>query len=68
MFLVNAICTSSKFHRYSRGLRYDLLKVSENKLLGNFTDHVRIVNRPAHISGAFRSCLYQENLDGNIFY
>ena len=55
MFLVNAIFTSSKFHRYSRGLRYDLLKVSENKLLGNFTDHVQVVNRPAHISGSFRS-------------
>ena len=68
MFLVNAIVTSSKFHRYTRGLRYDLLKVSENKLSGNFTDHVQIVNRPAHISGSFRSCVYQENLNGYIFY
>ena len=48
-------------------VRYDLLKVSENKLLGNFTDHVQIVNRPTHISGSFRLCVYQESLDGKIF-
>ena len=39
-------------------LRYDLLKVSENYLLDNLTDHVQIVNRPTHVSGSFRSRLY----------
>ena len=29
----------------------DLLKVTENKLLDIFTDHVQILNKPTHISG-----------------
>ena len=32
---------------------YDLLKVSENKFLDIFTDHVQMVNKPTHISGSF---------------
>ena len=28
-----------------------LLKVSENKFLDIFTDHVQILNKPTHISG-----------------
>ena len=31
---------------------YDLLKVSQNKLLDIFTDHVQMVNKPTHISGS----------------
>ena len=49
-------------------LRYDFSKVSGNILLDNFTDHFQIVNRPTHLSGSIRSCLYQENLNGRIFY
>ena len=30
---------------------YDLLKVSQNKFLDIFTDHVQMVNKPTHISG-----------------
>ena len=43
---------------------YDLLKVSGNKLLDIFTDHVQVVNKPTHISG---SCLYQEKLIEEFF-
>ena len=31
---------------------YDLLKVSQNKFLDIFTDHVQIVNKSTHISGS----------------
>ena len=31
---------------------YDLLKVSENKLLDIFTYHFQMVNKPTHISGS----------------
>ena len=31
---------------------YDLLRVSQNKLLDNFTDHVQLVNKPTLISGS----------------
>ena len=30
---------------------YDPLKVSENRFLNIFTDHVSMVNKPTHISG-----------------
>ena len=29
----------------------DLLKVSENKFLDIFSDHVQMLNKPTHISG-----------------
>ena len=31
---------------------YDLLKVSQNKFLDIFTDHVQMVNKPTHIYGS----------------
>ena len=31
-------------------LAYDLLKMSENKRLDIFTDHVQMVNKPTHVS------------------
>ena len=31
---------------------YDILKVSRNKFLHIFIDHVQIVNKPTHISGS----------------
>ena len=37
---------------------YDLLKVSENKLLGIFTDNVHIVNKLTHISGSLIDHVY----------
>ena len=47
---------------------YDVLKVSENKLLDNFTDHVEMVNRQTHISGPLIDHFYiHEKVDGTIF-
>lgn len=37
---------------------YDLLKVSEKKLLGIFTDNVHIVNKLTHISGSLIDHVY----------
>lgn len=37
---------------------YDLLKVSEKKLLGIFTDSVHIVNKLTHISGSLIDHVY----------
>lgn len=37
---------------------YDLLKVSEKKLLGIFTDNVHIVNKLTHISGLLIDHVY----------
>ena len=37
---------------------YDLLKVSQNKFLDISTDHVQMVNKPAHISGSLREHVY----------
>ena len=31
---------------------YDLLKMSQNKFLDIFTDHVQMVNKPTHIYGS----------------
>ena len=43
-------------------------KVSENKLLDTFTVHIQTVNKPEIYLDFDRSCLYQENFDGNIFH
>ena len=37
---------------------YDLLKVSENKLLDAFTHHVQMVNQSPHISGSLIDRVY----------
>lgn len=37
---------------------YDLLKVSEKKLLGIFTDNVHIVNKLTHLSGSLIDHVY----------
>ena len=37
---------------------YDLLKVSQNKFLDIFTDHVQMVNKPTHISGSLIDHVY----------
>ena len=37
---------------------YDLLKVSQNKFLDIFTDHVQIVNKPIHISRSLIDHVY----------
>ena len=37
---------------------YDILKVSQNKLLDIFTDHVQMVNKPTHISGSLIEHVY----------
>ena len=37
---------------------YDLLRVSQNKLLDNFTDHVQLVNKPTLISGSLIDHFY----------
>ena len=37
---------------------YDLLKVSENKLLDIFTDHVQTVDNPTHISRSSMDHIY----------
>ena len=34
----------------AREFNYDLLKVSENKLVDIFTEHVQMVNKPTHVS------------------
>ena len=41
---------------------YDLLKVSENKLLDVFTDHVQMVNKPTHLSGSLIDHVYIKNI------
>ena len=38
--------------------KYDLLKLSENKLLDIFTDHVHMVNKQTHISGFLTDYVY----------
>ena len=57
-----AIFISNTSHRcYSRGLQffnYDFLKVSQNKFLDIFTDHVQMVNKPTHISGSLIDHVY----------
>ena len=40
------------------GFNYDLLKVSQNKLLDISTSHVQMVNKPAHISGSLIDHVY----------
>ena len=49
---------------------YDLLKVSVNKLLDIFRDHVQMLNKPTHISGPLtdHDYIYQEKFDGRIFH
>ena len=42
----------------ARDFNYDLLKLLENKILDNFTDHAQIVNRPVHISGSLIDHFY----------
>ena len=37
---------------------YDLLKVSENKLLDSFTVYVQMINKPTHISGSLIDHVY----------
>ena len=37
---------------------YDLLKVSQNKLLDIFTGHVQIANKPAHLCGSVIDHVY----------
>ena len=37
---------------------YDLSKVSQNKFLDIFTDHVQMVNKPTHISGSLIGHVY----------
>ena len=37
---------------------YDLLRVSQNKLLDNFTDHVQLVNKPTLIAGSLIDHFY----------
>ena len=39
-------------------LSYGLLKVSENKFLDIFTDHVQMVNKPTQISGSLIDHVY----------
>ena len=40
---------------------YDLLKVSENKLLDIFTGHVQMVNKPTHISRPLIDHVFTKN-------
>ena len=52
--------------KYSIGIiagdfNYDLLKVSQNKFLDVFTDHVQMVNKPTHISGSLIDHVYVKN-------
>ena len=42
-------------------LNSDLLKVSQNKFLDIFTDHVQMVNKPTHISGSSIDHAYIKN-------
>ena len=37
---------------------YGFLKVSENKLIGIFTDHVKMANKPKHLSGSLIDHVY----------
>ena len=39
---------------------YDILKVSQNKFLDIFTDHVQMVNKPIHISGSLIDHVYNK--------
>ena len=40
------------------GFSYDLLKVTENKILYIFSDHVKIVNKRTHISESLTDHVY----------
>ena len=46
---------------------FDLLKVSQNKFLDTFTDHVQMINKPTHSWIFDISCLYQESLMEEFF-
>ena len=50
--------TSNRFHRYSRGFSYDLLRAPQNKFLDIFTHHVQIISKPPHISGSLIEHVY----------
>ena len=48
---------------------YDLLKVSENKFLDIFTNHVQMVNKPTHISGSLIDHVYiKKSLMEKLFF
>ena len=46
---------------------YNLLKVSQNKLLDIFTHHVEMVNKPTHISESLLNHVYIKKLSWNNF-
>ena len=46
---------------------YVFLKVTENKLLDIFTDHVRIVNKTTHLAGSLIDHVYIKKNVGRIF-
>ena len=43
---------------------YDLLKVSVNKLLDIFRDHVQMLNKPTHISGPLTIYIKKNLMEG----
>ena len=43
-----------------RDVNYDLVKVSENKLLDIFTHHAQMVNKPVHISRSLIDHVYNK--------
>ena len=55
IFSVNAVFASSKSHL---DFNYDLVKVSENKLLHYFPDHVQRVNKLTHIFASLTDHVY----------
>ena len=42
----------------ARNFNHDLLKVLKTKLLDINTDHIQMVNKPAHISGSFTDHIF----------
>ena len=50
--------TTYSINIIARDFNYDFSKVSENKLVDIFTDHVQILNKPTSISGSLIDYVY----------
>ena len=50
--MLQYLLATHSIHITAGDFNYDILKVSQNKFLDIFTDHVQMVNKPTHISGS----------------
>ena len=58
--MLQCLLTTNFIDIIAGNFNYDLLKVSQNKFLDVFTDHVQMVNKPTHISGSLMDHVYMK--------